>query len=171
MFVVSRLNIGYSAEQDRLRLVCDCAAGERRVLWLTRRFVRRLLGALTTIAAPEAGGFPIGRTQRPAGGSVAPVTHQTAPAAPVDPSRTAPTGRGNRVVTRLRLRVLQAGVSLEFMDASDAVVQLDLDRPGLQCWLELLAVSCRAADWSLMGGESGNPVPVAEAAASSRVLH
>lgn len=81
----SRLNVGYNAEEDRLRLVCESAAGKQLVLWLTRRFVRRLLDQFG--AAVFTGGGaprPIRRprpsrvTQYPFARGVAPI-HRAGP--------------------------------------------------------------------------------------------
>ena len=157
MFLVSRLNLGYNAEEDRLRLVCESKTGERCVLWLTRRFVRRLLDELAKLVTPDGDE----RTANPAAsavrGDAASVDHG---AAPIRRAGTSPAGNPcgeSFLVTRLRLRLSRGVVSLGFMGEGDAVVQLDLESHGVQRWIELLAASCRVAQWSLVGTESTMP--------------
>lgn len=169
MFLVSRLNLGYSAEEDRLRLACDNAEGERRELWLTRRFVLRLLDELATGAAPAAAPTATGlvgeQDRRAAESSATPVAPQTVTLRP------APAGKQGGLVTQLRLRFSPGGVSLGFVVEGDTVVLLDLDTPGVQRWRDLLAASCRAAVWPLAGDAAGERARVTVDAVRPRVLH
>lgn len=171
MFLVSRLNLGYNAEEDRLHLMCESATGERLVLWLTRRFVRRLLDELAKLAPSARDGLAPDQSALNAQGDAVAVDRgaplirraETLPAGD-------PCGEGF-LVTRLRLRLSRGAVSLGFMGEGDALVQLDLDSPGMQRWLELLAVSCRVAQWSLAGAVAAMPGRGEGLPEHPRVLH
>ena len=171
MFLVSRLNLGYNAEEDRLRLMCESATGERFVLWLTRRFVRRLLDELAKLASSAGDVLASDQSASTAQGEAVAVDRGAPPIRRADTSPGGnPCGEGF-LVRRLRMRVFRGVVSLGFMGEGDAVVQLDLDSPGMQRWLELLAASCRVAQWSLVGAAPVMLGPGAGLPEHPRVLH
>ena len=171
MFQVSRLNLVYSAEEDRLRLACENATGGRLVLWLTRRLVLRLLAELAELVQPAAAGAcgAGARSNATTRDGAAPDDRETAAVCPGSPAFADNTGGIGFLVTRLRLRLAQGEVSLGFMGEGDAVVQLDLDSLGVQRWLELLAASCQAAHWPLRSAASA--VFSRGGVERSRVLH
>ena len=111
MFQVSRLNLVYSAEEDRLRLACENATGGRLVLWLTRRLVLRLLAELAELVQPAAAracgaGARSNATTRD---GAAPDDRETAAVCPGSPAFADNTGGIGFLVTRLRLRLAQGG--------------------------------------------------------------
>ena len=167
MFLVSRLNMGYDAEEDRLRLACENAAGERVVLWLTQRLVRRLLEKLAAFGAPANRAVAIARAQ-PSTTDEAKSAKKCAPkeASPVDNSC-----RESFLVTRLRLRQSPAGVSLSLMDDDCAEVQLRLDHSDLARWQELLAACCQVAQWPVAGKPAGMLAREADVSLRPRLLH
>ena len=171
MFLVSRLNVGYNAEEDRLRLVCESAAGKRLVLWLTRRFVRRLLDELAKLASPEGGERAADQLASTVQGDAVSVDRGVAPIHRAGPSLAGNLCGEGFLVTRLRLRLSRGVVSLGFMGEGDTVAQLDLESLGMQRWLELLAASCRVAHWSLVGSDSAMPAHGAGLPEHPRVLH
>ena len=171
VFLVSRLNLGYNAEEDRLRLMCESATGERLLLWLTRRFVRRLLDELAKLASPAGRGLASDQSASTAQGDAVAVDRGVPPTRHAE---TAPAGNPcaeGFLVRRLRMRLSHGVVSLGFMGEDDAIVQLDLDSPGMQRWLELLAASCQVAQWSLVGVAPAMPGSGAGGAEHPRVLH
>ena len=147
MFLVSRLNMGYDAEEDRLRLACDNAVGERVVLWLTQRLVRRLLEKMAAFGAPAYRTVAVARAQ-PSTTAAAKSAIKFAPkeASPADNSC-----QESFLATRLRLRQSPARVSLSLMDDDCAEVQLRLDHSDLLRWQELRAACCQVAQWPAAG--------------------
>lgn len=167
MFLVSRLNMGYDAEEDRLRLACESAAGERVVLWLTQRLVRRLLEELAASGVPANGAMAVGRGQTSNNA-------EAKPARDCEPTGTPLAGHScppSFLVTRLRLRQSSARVSLSLIGDDCAEVRLDLDHSGLPRWRELLAACCQVAQWPVAGLQTAMLAHETSVPSRPRLLH
>ena len=167
MFLVSRLNMGYDAEEDRLRLTCENGAGERVVLWLTQRLVRRLQEELVAFGASANGAQTIARAQP----SPTAEARSAQKGAPKGAPLAGHSGRESFLVTRLRLRQSPARVSLSLMDDDCAEVQLDLDHSGLLRWQELLAACCHVAQWPVAALQPGMLAHETDVPLRPRLLH
>lgn len=155
------VQLQYSAEQDRIRLLLP-RAGSDHIWWLTRRLTLALLpGVVQKLAAvplppapatswaPSPGGLPIaeqhnllmeydGPRSDPAPAAPAPVVVE-ASAGPDDE-------RTERLVMAAHLK-LSANACVLRLEARDGSVPLNLNRQQVHSFLEALARLCRTAGW------------------------
>ncbi len=166
---ITTLTTAYDTDEDRLRLAVADAAGQRRVLWLTRRLSERLAPALLQgLEAAPLEDEPQQQQPPPAGPATAPAGDEaqqrqvaaraqaaqayaqlearlaSKPVAPVQVDPDVSQG----LVHRIELKAGQAGTrGLEFHGPGFPACELWLTPRELRQWLGQLRSAFKAADW------------------------